>query len=123
MGGYVKMNKIEVIEYMVQANIEIATEFNTVLDRFDEMVDTALDALDKLTDSEREEVNKDVSDNTAEETRETLNALIRAALARKMDLVIDAASIEADAETLDKIMDILEEAEKKKRWEIKKTNV
>lgn len=114
------MNKKEVIEYMIQSGIEIAKEFNAVLDHFEEIAHTAVGALDRLTVSEREEVNKDVSDNTAEETRETLNALIRAALARKMDLVIDAASIEADAETLDKIMDILEEAEKKKCWEIKK---
>ena len=52
------MNKKEVIEYMIQSNIEMAKEFNAVLDRYDEIVDTALDAIDKLTDSEREEVKK-----------------------------------------------------------------
>ena len=117
------MNKKEVIEYMIRSDIEIAKEFNAVLDHFYEIVDAALEALDKLTVSEREEVKKEVSDNTAEETRATLNALTRAALARQIDLTIDATSIEVDAEILDKIIDILEEAEKKKRWEIKKTNV
>lgn len=114
------MNKKEVIEYMIRSDIEIAKEFNAVLDHFYEIVDAALEALDKLTVSEREEVKKEVSDNTAEETRATLNALTRAALARQIDLTIDATSIEVDAEILDKIIDILEEAEKKKRWEIKK---
>lgn len=109
------MNKKEVIEYMIQSNIEMAKECNAVLDRFDEIVDTALDAIDKLTDSEREEVKKEVSENMAVETRETINVLTGAALTREM------------RRTINETLDILEEAEKKKRGEknkcLKRTNI
>ena len=61
--------------------------------------------------------------NTAVETRETINVLTGAALTREMKHEIDAASAAADAQILDEILDILKEAEKKKRGEIEKTNV